>query len=92
VTFLASVNYTGNTSMEVGIKVVTENIRERSVRHTNSCFFTMVAIDDERKPAGVPPLEPTNSEDKRRFLQAKQRRQIRQELEKRYQDIKDEAP
>jgi acyl-CoA hydrolase len=51
VTFLASVNYTGNTSMEVGIKVVTENIRERSVRHTNSCFFTMVAVDDQRKPA-----------------------------------------
>ena len=44
VTFLASVNYTGNTSMEVGIKVVTENIRERSVRHSNSCFFTMVAV------------------------------------------------
>lgn len=51
VTFLASVNYTGNTSMEVGIKVVTENIRERSVRHSNSCFFTMVAVDDNRKPA-----------------------------------------
>lgn len=54
VTFLASVNYTGNTSMEVGIKVVTENIRERSVRHSNSCFFTMVAVDDNRKPASVP--------------------------------------
>ena len=77
VTFLASVNYTGNTSMEVGIKVVTENIRERSVRHTNSCFFTMVAVDDQRKPAAVPPLQPHNSEDKRRFVQAQQRRQIR---------------
>ncbi len=82
VTFLASVNYTGNTSMEVGIKVVTENIRERSVRHTNSCFFTMVAVDDQRKPAAVPPLQPQNSEDKRRYMQAQQRRQIRQELEK----------
>ena len=92
VTFLASVNYTGNTSMEVGIKVVTENIRERSVRHTNSCFFTMVAVDDQRKPAAVPPLQPHNSEDKRRFVQAQQRRQIRQELEKRYREIKDEAP
>ena len=91
VTFLASVNYTGNTSMEVGIKVVTENIRERSVRHTNSCFFTMVAVDDLRKPAQVPPLQPQNSEDKRRFMQAQQRRQIRQELEKRYQEIKDDA-
>ena len=44
VTFLASVNYTGRTSMEVGIKVVTENIRDKLVRHTNSCFFTMVAV------------------------------------------------
>ena len=92
VTFLASVNYTGNTSMEVGIKVVTENIRERSVRHTNSCFFTMVAVDDQRKPAAVPPLQPQNSEDKRRFVQAQQRRQIRQELEKRYREIKADAP
>jgi acyl-CoA hydrolase len=91
VTFLASVNYTGNTSMEVGIKVVTENIRERSVRHTNSCFFTMVAVDDQRKPAPVPPLQPQNSEDKRRYIQAQQRRQIRQELEKRYQEIKGDA-
>ncbi len=77
--------------MEVGIKVVTENIRERSVRHTNSCFFTMVAVDDARKPAAVPALQPQNSEDKRRFIQGKQRRQIRQELEKRYQEIKADA-
>jgi acyl-CoA hydrolase len=92
VTFLASVNYTGNTSMEVGIKVVTENIRERSVRHTNSCFFTMVAVDDQRKPAPVPPLHPQNSEEKRRYEQAQQRRQIRQELERRYQEIKADGP
>ena len=38
VTFLASVNYTGRTSMEIGIKVVTENIRDKLVRHSNSCF------------------------------------------------------
>ena len=50
VTFLASVNYTGRTSMEVGVKVMTENIHERTVRHTNSCFFTMVAMDDQRRP------------------------------------------
>ncbi|BAP42523.1 cytosolic long-chain acyl-CoA thioester hydrolase family protein [Pseudomonas sp. StFLB209] len=91
VTFLASVNYTGNTSMEVGIKVVTENIRERSVRHSNSCFFTMVAIDDNRKPVRVPPLEPQTPDARRRFMQAQHRRQLRQELEKRYQEIKEEA-
>ena len=89
VTFLASVNYTGNTSMEVGIKVVTENIRERSVRHTNSCFFTMVALDDERRPAAVPPLQPASPDEKRRYAQAKQRRQIRQELEQRYQEMRE---
>ncbi|MDG9884579.1 acyl-CoA thioesterase [Pseudomonas putida CSV86] len=91
VTFLASVNYTGNTSMEVGIKVVTENIRERSVRHSNSCFFTMVAVDDDRKPVAVPPRQPQTGEEKRRFLQGKQRRLIRQELEKRYQELKTES-
>ncbi len=91
VTFLASVNYTGNTSMEVGIKVVTENIRERSVRHSNSCFFTMVAVDDNRRPVSVPPRQPQTSEEKRRFLQGQQRREIRQELEKRYQNLKTDA-
>ncbi|MDD1965506.1 acyl-CoA thioesterase [Pseudomonas sp. NPDC090203] len=91
VTFLASVNYTGNTSMEVGIKVVTENIRERSVRHSNSCFFTMVAVDDQRKPVSVPPLVPETSEGKRRYVQAQQRRQIRQELEKRYREIREDG-
>src|SRR6478752_3867586 len=48
VTFLASINHTGTSSMEVGIKVLTENIQTQSVRHANSCFFTMVALDDAR--------------------------------------------
>ncbi|OEC38257.1 acyl-CoA thioesterase [Pseudomonas sp. 1D4] len=90
VTFLASVNYTGTTSMEIGIKVITENIRERSVRHTNSCFFTMVALDDERRPAPVPPLEPQTPDQKRRFVQGQQRREIRQELERRYRALRGE--
>jgi acyl-CoA hydrolase len=51
----------------------------------------MVAVDDQRKPASVPPLEPESGEGKRRFIQAQQRRQIRQELEKRYREIKDET-
>ncbi|WP_313517678.1 acyl-CoA thioesterase [Pseudomonas sp.] len=89
VTFLASVNYSGRTSMEVGVKVVTENIRERSVRHTNSSFFTMVALDEDGKPSPVPPLQPETYDEKRRFAQAQQRRQIRQELEQRYQVLKD---
>jgi len=58
VTFLASVNHTGTSSMEVGIKVMTEEIRTQRLRHANSCFFTMVAVGDDRKPVAVPPLEP----------------------------------
>ena len=49
VTFLASVNYTGTSSMEVGIKVIAENVREKSVRHVNSCFFTHGPRDDNKR-------------------------------------------
>lgn len=87
VTFLASVNYTGRSSMEVGIKVVTENVYGRSMRHTNSSFFTMVALGDDQKPIAVPPLELDNHDRKRRYHQAKLRRQLRAELKKTYQDI-----
>jgi acyl-CoA hydrolase len=87
VTFLASVNYTGSTSMEIGIKVITENIQKRSVRHTNSCFFTMVAVDENFKPKPVPPIQPATPDEVRRYKAAQVRRELRQELEKRYQEI-----
>ncbi|MCD4864128.1 acyl-CoA thioesterase [Pseudomonas sp. PLB05] len=89
VTFLASVNYTGTTSMEIGVKVITENIQQRSVRHTNSCFFTMVAVDENGKSCPVPHLEPVTADEKRRCVQAQQRRQIRRELQERYQALKE---
>jgi acyl-CoA hydrolase len=88
VTFYASVNYTGRTSMEIGIKVVTENIREKTVRHTNSCYFTMVAVDDDGVPAVVPPREPQTEEEKQRFEAAGLRRELRQEMERRQKVIK----
>lgn len=83
VSFLASVNYTGRTSMEIGIKVVTEDIRRQTVRHANSCFFTMVALDDARQPAVVPPLVPLSPDQQRRFEAAKVRRQLREEFAQR---------
>jgi len=91
VTFLAAVNYTGRSSMEIGIKVVTENIRNKLVRHTNSCYFTMVAVDDEGKPAEVPPLEPRDNVERERFAAAQQRRALRQEMEARQHQIKGSA-
>lgn len=89
--FMARVNYTGTSSMEVGIKVVAENIRERSVRHVNSCFFTMVAMGDDGRPTPVPPLEPQTEDAKRRFHKGEQRRALRAENAKRLAEIKSGA-
>lgn len=79
VTFLASVNYVGRTSMEVGIKVVAEDIQNRSVRHTNSCYFTMVAMRDG-KPQPVPQLSIENETQRQRFEEAVLRKAMREEL------------
>jgi len=84
VTFLSSVNHTGSSSMEVGIKVIAENIQNRSVRHVNSCFFTMVAVDDERKPVPVTPLVPVTPDAIRRHAAALVRKDMRREMEKRF--------
>ena len=78
VTFMASVNYTGRSSMEIGIKVIAEDIRGRSVRHANSCFFTMVALDDERRTIPVTPFVPSTPEEQRRFAAAQKRLAQRQ--------------
>ena len=51
----ASVNYVGKTSLVVGIKVIAENVKEGSVKHTNTSYVTMVAKSDENKPTIVPP-------------------------------------
>lgn len=82
VTFLAAVNYTGRSSMEIGIKVIAEDIRSKVVRHVNSCFFTMVAVGDDKKPASIPPLAPSTPDEERRFEEAKGRREARLALEK----------
>lgn len=87
VSFLASINFTGRTSMEVGIKVITENIQNKSVRHANSCFFTMVAVDAQGKAVAVPPLEPVTDDEKRRHEAAAVRRELRQELQRRYKQL-----
>lgn len=83
VTFLASVNHTGTSSMEIGIKVIAQDIRSQETRHVNSCFFTMVAVDDDRKPVPVTPLRPFTPEEKRRHAAAIIRRQLRDEFDQR---------
>jgi len=87
VTFLASVNFTGRTSMEVGIKVIAEDIRSQVLRHANSCFFTMVAMDEAGRPAPVPAINPQSADEKRRFAAAGIRRELRQEFEVRRKSL-----
>ena len=84
VTFMASINHTGHSSMEVGIKVWAETIRTKEVRHVNSCFFTMVAVDENRKPKAVPALQPVTPKDQQRFEAAIARKQLRKELHDRF--------
>lgn len=83
VSFMAAVNYTGTTSMEVGIKVVAQDIRLQTQRHVNSCFFTMVAVDDARQPVAVPQLRPFTPDERRRHTAAVVRKELRQEYERR---------
>lgn len=87
-TFLAAVNHTGTSSMEVGIKVIAENIRSQQQRHVNSCFFTMIAVDDNGKPQAVPSLVPATPDEHRRRVAAEMRKNMRQEMEQRYAAIR----
>lgn len=77
VSLLASVNYVGNSSLVVGIKVISENVKSHVVKHTNTSYFTMVAIDDDNKPAKVPGLILQNTEETRRFYEALKRKELK---------------
>jgi acyl-CoA hydrolase len=88
VTFLASVNYTGKSSMEVGVRVVAEDIRSRTERHVMTCYFTMVAVDDNRKPCTVPSLRVETPTELRRWKAARLRRLLRQEIAERNLEIR----
>ena len=69
-TLKASVNYTGRTSMVVGLRVVAENIQTGQVKHCNSSYFTMVAKDSDGKSVAVPGLILDTKESVRRFARS----------------------
>ena len=89
VTFEASINLVGKSSMEVGVKVTAENLLEGTKVHTNSCYFTMVALDANGKPALAPELILENDDQIRRNNEAQYRRQ--QRLDHRFQKNKPQA-
>jgi acyl-CoA hydrolase len=80
VTFKANVNYVGRTSMEVGIKVIAENLETREQRHTNSCYFTMVAMGKDGRSIPVPPLQIETELERQLFEAGKMRQEMRQEI------------
>jgi acyl-CoA hydrolase len=75
----ASVNYVGNTSMEVGVRVEAEHLMTGNRRHTNSCYLTFVAVDADGRPVRVAPLITGNAVEQRRFAAAQARRNRRLE-------------
>jgi acyl-CoA hydrolase len=78
-TLKASVNYVGNSSMIVGIRVVSENIQTGKIKHCNSSYFTMVAKDSSGKNVTVPPLLLKSHQDVRRFYNAVKRTSLKKE-------------
>ncbi len=83
VTALARVNFAGRTSMEVGVKVLAEDILTGDKRHTNSCYVTYVALDENGRPTAVEPIVPETADEKRRYERAAKRRANRV-MERRY--------
>ncbi|HUO73499.1 MAG TPA: acyl-CoA thioesterase [Solirubrobacteraceae bacterium] len=74
VTFTATVNAAWRTSMEVGVRVLSENPRTGEIRHTNTAYLTMVALDDDGHPAAVPPVIAETPTEQRRMREAELRR------------------
>ena len=84
VTAFARVNYAGHTSMEVGVKIIAENVLSGDKRHTNSCYITYVALDGQGVPTEIPPILPETADEKRRYDRAAQRRASRL-MDRRYE-------
>ncbi|HJP37410.1 MAG: acyl-CoA thioesterase [Gammaproteobacteria bacterium] len=75
--FSAAMNRAWTSSMEIGVRVVTENSYTGERRHIVSAYFTFVALDENGNTCGVPKLVPESKAEKRRYRQAGVRRQSR---------------
>jgi acyl-CoA hydrolase len=72
----ASVNYVGTSSIVVGVRVEAENIHTGEIRHTNSSYFTMVAMDEKRQPRTVPGLILESDIEIQRYSKTLKRREL----------------
>ncbi|RAV97777.1 acyl-CoA thioesterase [Pseudochryseolinea flava] len=82
----ASVNYVGNSSLIVGIRVEAQNVKKGTVKHTNSSYFTMVAKGEDDKPTTVPKLILENAEDIKRFIEAMRMKDIKAKIKEQMDD------
>ena len=69
----SSVNYSHNTSMEVGVHIDAENVKTGKRRHTASAYLTFVSLDEKRKPQKVDNIIPESNDEKRRYIEGKER-------------------
>ena len=76
----SSVNYCGNTSMEVGVRIDTENRKTVELKHTASAYLTFVAIDENGNTIQVPQVLPESDDEIRRFKEGKQRYDYRKKM------------
>ena len=83
VTVKSTVNASWRSSMEVGVRVEAENVRTGQVTHTSTAYLTMVALDDEGRPARVPPTRAETPDEQRRAREAQLRRDNRLEERRR---------
>jgi len=84
----AMVNHVGKSSLVVGIRVESENVKSNIIKHTNTSYFTMVAQDDDHRPAVVPGLILETRDEVRRFIEAIRRKKLKETIKAETQRIK----
>lgn len=80
VSIKASVNYTGKTSMEIGVRVDCEDPITGQKKHASSAYFTFVATNNIGRPISVPTLKPVSKVEQRRYKDAEKRRELRLQM------------
>lgn len=83
----ASINYTGKTSMEIGVRIEAECLRTGTHTHVGSAYLTFVALNEHDKPAEIPQIFPETEEEEHRYEAAKKRREIRLQQAKKHRHI-----
>lgn len=82
-TFKAKIDFTGKTSMEISIKVISKDVKTKEKTYTNKCHFTMISVDENMHPQEVPQFVPETKKEIKEHKHAQKRRKFRRKLGKR---------